>query len=331
MQPTNAAVHVDAVLTNVSIAFMQNPANFISNRVFPLVPVMKQSDRYYTFDRGMYNRNEAKVRAPGAESAGSGFTLDNTPTYYTPDVSFHSDVAWQTEANADGVLNLRMSATDLVMLKHQIYKEVDFASTYLAGGVWTNDFDGVAAAPGAGQVLQWNDAASNPIEDIRAAKTIVLKSTGFEPNKLTIGQEVYDKLADHPDIIDRIKYSGGVGNTNPARVSVQALATLFELEEVLVSKAIVNTAAEGLANVHSFIAGKKALLSYSPKAPGLMVPSAGYTFSWKGFLGQTNDFGIAMKTIPMPLKEADRIEGSMAFTHKLVSADLGFFWDTIVA
>lgn len=330
--PTNLAVHVDAVLTNISIAFMQNRNNFVASRVFPNVPVMKQSDRYYTFDRGDFNRDEARVRSPGAESAGSGFNLDNTPTYYAPVTSFHHDVAWQTMANADAVLDLTRAASEFVMQKLMIRKEVDWVTNYFTGSLWTNDWDGVASSATGNQVIQWSDPTNgNPIENIRFAKTTIMQSTGFEANKLVLGRQVYDALVDHPDIIDRVKYSGGVGNGNPARVSKEALAMLFEVDEVVVANAIQNTAADGLTNAHSFIAGKRALLTYAAPTPSLMAPSAGYTFSWNGYLNQGNEFGVAMKRIPMDTKEADRIEGGMAFAHKLVSADLGFFWDTIVA
>lgn len=330
--PTNLAVHVDAVLTNISIAFLQNRNNFVAGRVFPNVPVMKQSDRYFAFDRGDFNRDEARVRAPGAESSGSGFNLDNTPTYYAPVTAFHHDIAWQTMANADAVLDLTRAASEYVMQKLLIRKEVDWVSTYFTSGVWTNDWTGVASAPSGNQVIQWSDPINgNPIDNIRAAKTAIMQSTGFEANKLVLGRQVYDILIDHPDVIDRVKYSGGTSNGNPARVSRETLAALLELDEIVVANAIQNTAADGLTNAHSFIAGKRALLTYAAPAPSLMAPSAGYTFSWTGYLNQGNEFGIAMKRIPMDVKEADRIEGGMAFAHKLVSADLGFMWNSIVA
>lgn len=330
--PTNRQVHVDAVLTNISIAFMQKRSNFISNRVFPNVPVAKQSDRYYTFDRGDFNRDEAQVRAPGAESAGSGFTIDNTPTYFCPVYAFHKDIAWQTMDNADAVLNLTSAATEYVMQKMMIRKEIDWVTKYFTGGIWTNDYDGVASGPSGSQTIKWSDATSgDPIGDVSSGKATIAESTGFEPNKLVLGRRVYEALKNHPDIIDRVKYSGGVGNSNPARVNAQSLAALFEVDEVVVSNAIKNTAADGASNSHSFIAGKAALLCYAAPAPSLMAPSAGYTFSWSGYLDQGNDFGIATKQIPMDTKESDRVEAGMAFDHKLVSADLGFFWDAIVA
>ncbi|MFN9111239.1 MAG: hypothetical protein ACK5XN_14350, partial [Bacteroidota bacterium] len=80
MTPTPGDVHVNAPLTNISIAFLQNAANFVATRVFPNIPVQKQSDRYYVYERGDFNRDEMQLRAPATASAGGGYTLDNTPT-----------------------------------------------------------------------------------------------------------------------------------------------------------------------------------------------------------------------------------------------------------
>ena len=330
-QPTNAAVHVDSALTNISVAFLQNASHFVAGRVFPNVPVQKQSDRYFVFDRGFFNRDEAEVRAPGTESAGSGYELDNTPTYFANVYAYHHDVADQVRANADAAVDPERAAAELVTHKMLIRKEVDWVSKFFAGGIWTGgDVDGVSATPATNQVTQWSDTTSgDPIGDIRSAKTSILQSTGFIPNTMVMGQPVFDALIDHPDIVDRIKYGQTAGG--PAMANEQTLAALLGLDRILISRAIRNTAAEGLTNAHSFIAGKKALLCYVPPAPSLMTPSAGYTFSWTGFMGQTNGFGFATKRFRMENLESTRVEGQMAFDHKLVSSDLGYFFDAIVA
>ena len=330
-QPTNAAVHVDSALTNISVAFLQNASHFVAGRVFPNVPVQKQSDRYFVFDRGFFNRDEAKVRAPGTKSAGSGYELDNTPTYFANVYAYHHDVADQVRANADAAVDPERAAAELVTHKMLIRKETDWVSKFFAGGIWTGgDVDGVSATPATNQVTQWSDTTSgDPIGDIRGAKTSILQSTGFIPNTLVVSQPVFDALIDHPDIVDRIKFGQTPGG--PAMANEQTLAALFGLDRILISRAIRNTAAEGLTNAHSFIAGKKALLCYVPPAPSLMTPSAGYTFSWTGFMGQTNGFGFATKRFRMEHLESTRVEGQMAFDHKLVSSDLGYFFDTIVA
>jgi hypothetical protein len=326
--PTVQSVHVNAPLTNISVAYIQKAEHFVADKVFPNVPVKKQSDRYYTYDRGYFNRDEMAIRAPGTESAGGHYKVDNTPTYFCDVWAFHHDIPDERRANADTVLEVDREATILCTQKGLIKKEREFASNYFTTGVWTTDITGVSGTPGAGETKQWNDAASTPIEDIRAAKTVVLKSTGFEPNTLTINQEVYDALMDHPDIVDRIKYGQTPGG--PADVTTADLAQLFKVKKVLVMKAIYNTAAEGATNSHTFIGGKAALLSYAPETPGIMTPAAGYTFSWSGLMG-AGAYGTVISKMRAPLIKSDRVEIEMAMDHKVVSADLGYFFTTIVA
>jgi hypothetical protein len=328
MNPTPGDVHVNTPLTNISIAYLQNAANFVATRVFPNIPVSKQSDRYYVYDRGDFNRDEMQLRAPATESSGGGYRLDNTPTYFANRFSFHKDIPDEVRANADAVLNPDREATAFVTHKALIKREKLFTDAYFKAGVWATDITGVSSNPSSGQALQWNDSNSTPIESVRAAKRAIAESTGFEPNKLVLGRAVYDALLDHPDIIDRLKYgqtAGGVANT-----STSDLATLFKVEEILVMNAVQNTGKEGQANAHSFIGGKHAMLVHAASAPGLMTPTAGYTFSWTGLLGAGAE-GNRIKSFRMENLGADRVEIDMCFDMKLVASDLGYFWDGIVA
>jgi hypothetical protein len=328
MQPTPGDVHVNTPLTNISIAFLQDASSFIADRVFPNIPVSKQSDRYYTYDRAFFNRDEMEERAPGTESKGSGYEIDNTPTYFAPVYAYHHDIPDQVRNNTDMQVNPDRDATNLVTHKALIKREKLWVSKFFAGGLWTNDWDGVASSPTGDEVLQWNDASSTPIENIRVAKRTVLESTGFKPNTLVLGAAVADALYDHPDIVDRIKYGQTPGG--PADVTTDDLAKLFKVDRVFIMESIENTAKEGQTAAHSFIGGKKALLCYSAPAPGMMVPTAGYTFSWTGHMG-AGAMGGRIKKFRIEKEASDRVEMEMAFDQKLVSADLGFFWDSIVA
>jgi hypothetical protein len=329
-QPTARAVHVDQPLTNISIAFLQNAGNFVASRVFPNIRVQKQSDVYYRYDRGFFNRNQAKLRAPATEAAIVGFGLD-TDSYFAKVVALKTQLAWQVSANADTPVQLERANTELLLHQMLIEKEVDWATRYFGSGIWATNYAGVASSPTSGQRIQWsNPTSSDPITDIRVAKTDMLESTGYEPNTMVVSQRVMDALVDHPDIIDRIKYSGGVGNQNPARTSMQALAALFEVERILVMRAIQNTAAEGDANVHAFIGGKNALLCYTPSSPGLMTPSAGYTFTWSGYQGASNEFGVSVTRRDREIIRATEVETEMAYVHKLVATDLGVMFNSIV-
>lgn len=325
--PVAGDLHVNRPLTSISIAYMQKAENFIADRVFPIVPVSKQSDAYWTYDQAYWNRDEMEQRAPGTESVGNGYAVDADQTYYAKIYAFHKDIPDPIRANADAPIDLDKEATEYVTAKALIKRETLWAANYFVGSKWTRDYDGVSAAPGANQVLQWNDAASDPIGNVWDAKQDVLERTGFEPTDLILGYPVYKTLVNHPDFVDRVKYGQ---TTGVAMIDTSEMAQLFKVKNVHVMRSIKNTATEGAAKSNAFIGGKKALLVYVPATPGLMTPSAGYTFSWTGYLG-AGPGGNRIKRFRMEHLASDRVEIEMAFDQKLIAADLGAFWDTIVA
>ena len=342
--PTRSDVHVNRPLTSMSIAFMQKAVNFIALRVFPNISVAKQSDQFFTYPRGSFNKDEMKERAPSTESAGGGYEV-TTDSYACKVYSFHKDVDDQIRDNADTPISLDREATEFVSLKGLIKREKTWVTDYFTqgapGDTWTFDCDGVASSPTSdanfdptdaanNDVLQWNDTTSDPIGDIATGKQFVLESTGFEPNKVVIGYSVWVQLKNHPDIIDRIKYSGGVGPSRPAIITLEAVAALFEVDEILIMKSIENTADEGQTAAHSFIGGKHALLCYAAPSPGLMTPSAGYTFSWTGHIG-AGPQGNRIRRFRIEKIKSDRVEIDMAFVQKRISEDLGYFFGSIVA
>lgn len=314
-QPTPGDVHVNAPLTNISIAFIQNKAWYIADRVFPSIPVQKQSDRYFSYPKGNWFRTEAKVRAPGTESAGSGWTLDNTATYFAPVIAIHKDVDDQIRANQDPAIDMDRDATEFVTQQCLLKRDKDWKDKYFKTGVWGTDF-----TPGT----LWSAGGSTPIDDITDQISIIHKATGFKPNKLVLGAPVWYVLKNHPDFLERIKY------TQTAVVGLDLLARVLELDDVLVANVVENTATEGAADSIDFLFGKSALLVYANPAPSLLTPSAGYTFSWTGYLG-AGPGGNRMKRFRMEHLNSDRVECEMAYDLKLVAADLGVFLNGVIA
>ena len=328
-QPTPGDYHIDAALTNVSVAILQNPVSFVSSRVFQNVPVMKQSDKYYTFDRGYFNRNGAQKRAPGTRVSEIGFAISND-SYFCEERGVAVPITDQAKANADAGAPPDRLAAALATHQMLIEKEVDFTTNFFSTSLWTTDVTGVASSPTSGQTIQWSDTTSgDPIGDVRTGIDTILGSTGIKPNVMVMGREVYSALIDHPDIQGRI--NGGATTAQPSLASLNLLAQIFEVDEVMVGEAVQNTAAEGDTNAHSFILGKKCLLTYRPAAPGIMTPAAGYTFSWSGYLGGINQFGFVVDTKRRDEEDMDVVRARSHYDHKLVSADLGYFWDAIVA
>ena len=72
MQPTANQVHINRPLTNISVAYIQDDTHFIAGKVFPEIPVDKKSDLYFRYKKEDWFRDEARPRADGTESAGSG-------------------------------------------------------------------------------------------------------------------------------------------------------------------------------------------------------------------------------------------------------------------
>ena len=55
-------------------------------------------------------------------------------------------------------------------------------------------------------------------------------------------------------------------------------------------------------------------------APGLQTPTAGYTFSWTGYMGAGAE-GTRIKQFRMEHLDSDRLEGQMAYDQKVVATD----------
>ena len=314
-QPTQSQVHVDAILTNISVAYMQKAENFIANKIFPIVPVDKQSDKFFKYTKNDWFRDEAQLRADATESAGGGYNL--TTDSYSADVwAFHKDIGDQTRANADAPINVDREATEFVTSRLLLKMETQFVSTYFTSGVWGTDNT---------PTNLWSDYTnSDPLNDVEDAKRQILATTGFEPNTLVLGYDVFKELKNHPDLVDRIKY------TSSNVITTEMIARMFDVERVLVSKSVKATNNEGGSAAYDFTAGKNALLCYSAPSPGLLQPSAGYVMSWTGVsggLGQT----IGASRFRMESVKADRIEGEMAFDMKVVASDLGYFFAAVVS
>ena len=323
-QPSINSVHVDAILTNISVAYLQNQDNFIADKVFPVIPVDKKSDKFFTYTKNDWFRDEAQRRAGGTESAGGGYGL-STDSYSADVFAFHKDVDDQTLYNADAPLNPLREATEFVTRRLMLRKEIQWNSDFFATGIWANDYDGVAGSPTTNEVKQWSDyAASDPIDDIEDAKAGILSTTGMEANTLVLGYDVFRTLKNHPDIVDRIKY------TSSQTVTADMLAAMFDVPRVIISKAVKATNNEGATAAYSFTSGKKALLCHVAPTPGLLTPSAGYSFSWTGVSGGLGAT-VGTSQFRMESLKADRIEAEMAFDNKVIASDLGWFWDTVVA
>jgi len=317
-QPTATQVHTNGPLTNISVAYIQNQTAFIAARIFPIVTVDKKSDTYYQYTKNDWFRDEAKPRAPSTESAGGGYNMDSSPSYNCKRNAFHKDIDDEIRANFDQPLNPDRDATEFVTQKILLRQEIAWTTAYFTTSVWGTDLT---------PANLWSDyASSDPIGDVRTGIRTILATTGHKPNKLVLGYDVFTKLQDHPDIIDRLKYTGDAKGA----VTRAQLAALFDIETVEVCEAIKATNNEGETAVYDFVQGKHALLVYAAPRPSLMLPSGGYIFAWKGISGGLGQ-SVGVKKFRMENLTSDRVEAEYAFDQKLVASDMGYFFASVVS
>ena len=346
MIPTRAQFHTDIPLTDHSLAYMQDDANFGAFRVFKPVPVGRRSDKYHVYDRGDFNRLVADIRSPSSEVTTGGYKL-SLQEFYCERYGIGSDIDVVEEEDADEVLDPEEDRTEWVTRQLLMLAESKFLTAAFTAGnpgdTWTYDVDGVASGETAASsfdatsaanndVLQWNDADSDPIGDVRRGRMSILGNSGLSRTDFVLAAqvEVVETLKEHPSIIDRIEGAAGPGN--PAVVSDQALATILGVREVVTLASVINSADEGQTDSHAFAAAKNALLIWDSPGPrrGRMTPAVGSGFVWNGLAG-LNERGTRIRRLEIEERTTVRIEGESYFDFKVQAPDLGYFFGGIVA
>ena len=252
-------VHTDAILSNISVQYRN--AALVGLQLMPIVGVKKESDIYYIYDsKADRFRIPQTLRAPKTESKTVDWKV-TTGTYSCNEHALNDLIDDREKNNADAPLNLEVDTVEFLTDILQLGLEMrikDILETSLSEHTPSVKWD----------VLETSD----PIVDIETGKDAIHAVIFKEPNVLLLGKSVYDKLKHHPDILDRIKY------VQKGVVTPELMASVFEIEQVIVGKAGYNTAKEGKTASYSYLWGKNAILAYVEPSPGIKKFSLGYTF-----------------------------------------------------
>lgn len=219
----------DPRLTGIAIAYQNS--DLIADKVLPRVPVAKKEFRYLKFDRA--ERMTVPETLVGRKSLPNevDFTASEEPGLVydrgLDDVVPNDDISEAPEG-----LDLRGEAveglTELILLDREIRvaaKVMNPANYAAENKVTVTGTD------------QFNDPASNPLTYI----TGQLDGLFFRPNVLVMPQPIWNVLRSHPKIVSAISGSG----TENGLVSRQQLATLLEVQEIIVGQAWKNSAKPG--------------------------------------------------------------------------------------
>jgi len=301
--PTFREVHsIDVPLTNISIAQRNLETAFVGTKVFPLVFTGKSNDAYYIFDDDWF-RDEAKALSDGAVVPTADYGL-TTATYAAKEYAMGQFVTDRTRRNADPAVDPDADAVDFVTNKVLLGVERAIASAVLDGS-WTTT---ATLNNGA-----WTSDASDPISDVEDNKDAVLNLVGMEPNVLVMNNTIWTALKKHPDLLDRVKYvQRGV-------LTVELVASLFDIENIIVAKAVYDSALEGATSSKGQIwadssGNNDAWLGFVTQRPSLRRPTAGYTFVASE---------LHISKYPVPERRGDKVEALWEVAPELTLAGAG--------
>lgn len=268
LTPSQARV-VDPILSTVAQGYQNS--EMVAGFLFPTVPVNLRGGNVISFGKEGFMLYSA-ARAPGENTKRVKFGYAGAP-YALQDYSLEGLVPVEVEQEAMNGPGIDMGSRAVSEVSAIMALRLEKASADIARNAGNYGSNNKIALSGTDQ---WSDlSASDPIDDVEAAKEAIRAATGKRPNTLVMGAAVLAKLRQHSKILDRIKYTGRDVPT------LDLLASLFGVQRVVAGDAIYSTDAGQFVDVW----GKDVVLAYtklgSLQSAGL--PSYGYTYQLNGY------------------------------------------------
>lgn len=266
--PTGQDVYVDPQLTDISIKYKND--TFVADTLFPVLNVAKKTGFYFVYDKQNLRAHNSE-RSGVARANRVDYSLIKTPYGPLVEHSLEVPIEYDVLSMYEDPLDPRTDATETVTEMILIEKEVKIAT--LLG-----DTTQVTQNQTNAGTSQWNDYGnSNPFQDIWAAINVI-KKFGIKPaNTLVFGQDVWIQIVNHPDFLDRIKYS------ELGKVTSENIKMLFPgIENVVIASAVQNTAVQGQTDSLAYIWGKNCQVMYVTPSPAIRQVTAGYTLTLDG-------------------------------------------------
>ena len=296
--PTANDVHIDGPLANISIAYKND--GYIADQIFPVVPVQKKSDKYFVFEKTAWYRNELSERGPGTEAQEADYGITSA-SYNCITRALAKLIPDEIRANSDQPLRPDVEATEFVTDKLLLGREMRVAALTTGG----SNLRIYSSAP----TVQWSSDSSEPLTNIETLIDTIVGSVGRFPNIAVMSWAVWKALRNHPDLLERVKYTRTDGV-----VRVSDLETWTGIPKILVGMQIFDSGKEGATSSIGYVWGDQFWAGYVPPSPSLMTPSAGYMFTWEG---------RTVRRYRLDTRHSDKIEVEEATAEVISASDAG--------
>ena len=264
---TNATLN--PILTKIANQFMRDPKGFVGARLAPPFPTALQSANYYVFGaEELANVPILKARAPGSGYPRITSVLSND-NYFCQNYGLEGLVPDEERqkygAYFDADVAKVRKLVDTLKVNHEIRVH--------------NLATDTTKVPYAGVAAKWDDPASNPKDDVDAAKDYIRLQSGMEVNTMVISNAVFLKLQQHPRLLDVFKF------TTPGLLNEDKLASYFGLPQggIIVAKTVQATNLEGQIFTPADIWGHDCVLAHVEEGDDLELPNFARTFYWTAF------------------------------------------------
>jgi hypothetical protein len=239
LQATPGMVATTQTLQELSLSYAND--DYIGSRLMPPVSVNKLAVEYFARPQELGLSYPADtIGTDGSVNEVSESVTRTTAALTRRSLKEHLD-AWTLELGDSVALEMidpLMNVLDGLALG----QEQRIAAILTAAASFGTNTAPIAAAN------RWNTVAGGaPVANVLAAKAACWTGNGPGRWVAYCGVNVFNALKTNPVILDQVKYTGG----SPAMVSRQALAALFEVDDLLVGMARQNTANEGTAAVYT--------------------------------------------------------------------------------
>ena len=273
-------VHVDAVLSNVVIAY--TIGGFIADLLAPKVPVWKESDKYYVFENDDTSRVENDLIADGA-SANEVKFRESTESYFCEEYGLKTLITQRQKNNADSVLKLESRRSKALKDKVLVGREKRVAT--IARNL-ANYATGLKLTLSG--TSQWSDGGytGDPLKEIQTYANAVKKACGSLPNIIVMPYDVAIEFINNAKVIERYKY------TKADLIEEIGIPKRIQGLKVIIPGINENTSNEGTAANLNEIWGNDMILAKVNYGGAKEALSKFYTFTkgdWKVKKWKSND------------------------------------------
>src|SRR3990167_6028465 len=299
--PQLGDVHVDAPLTNFALQFRNRP--FVADDVFPIVPVVKESDLYYTFSREEL-RDVDTLRAPGALAKEIEW-VPSTASYIAQEYAMRHLLPDRIVNNSDAPVRPRINTVAKLMKWIQLGTEKRIQAVCQNSG---NAVATVAAAP------KWDGTSPTIEKDIDTAKDSVRNNAGVEPNAIVLAENVKDVVKRDSTLRDLIRYVINMGNGNrELLINGELPPVMFNLR-IIIAGATEDTSKLWATSSIAKIWNDSVPVFYSEQSPSLDC------VTWGFIMRVQNSIVTAYRD---DHRKGEYIEASMIQDEKLVTTSCG--------